>query len=273
MRVAQETRRRHQCQMNRRPRSRQLLEGPGFQRGKQHSPRRCGHHPRRRPRHIPPAARSSLVLIGTLSPGCRLSLATSSRAASRPCAGGSPDTRRNSARRVRGSVSKLVRPKLSNKTRQTILELPRFGFSLPPSSATRYFSSPLPCCRALAVIFVVLQNIKNYSAKLALCVRHPVPISLTATAPAAWRFSSHRGSCRLSADDRVSWVALQWHPIRNLWGQAPVSFDSKGPETNNTVPAARSPSPPTPAAHFTRRPPAIQSGIRGHPPFVVRSAP
>ena len=40
MRVAQETHRRHQCQMNRRPRSRQLLEGPGFQRGKQHSPRR-----------------------------------------------------------------------------------------------------------------------------------------------------------------------------------------------------------------------------------------
>ena len=40
MRVAQETRRRHQCQMNRRPRSRQLLEGPGFQRGKQHSLRR-----------------------------------------------------------------------------------------------------------------------------------------------------------------------------------------------------------------------------------------
>ena len=38
--------------------------------------------------------------------------------------------------------------------------------------------------------------------------------------------------------------------------------------------AARSNSSPTRlAAHFTRRPPAIQSGVRGHPPFVVRSAP
>ena len=35
----------------------------------------------------------------------------------------------------------------------------------------------------------------------------------------------------------------------------------------------RSPSPPTPAAHFTCRPLAIQSGVRGHPPVVVRSAP
>ena len=102
MRVAQETHRRHQCQMNRRPRSRQLLEGPGIPKGqttqsppiqyhfslhpiycalsRRHSakcrspaahlaprlqdislsvlkraPRR--HHPRRRPRRIPPAAR------------------------------------------------------------------------------------------------------------------------------------------------------------------------------------------------------------------------
>lgn len=35
----------------------------------------------------------------------------------------------------------------------------------------------------------------------------------------------------------------------------------------------RSPSPTPPAAHFTRRPPAIQLGVRGHSPFVVRSAP
>ena len=33
MLVAQETHRRHQCQMNRRPRSRQLLEGPGIPKG------------------------------------------------------------------------------------------------------------------------------------------------------------------------------------------------------------------------------------------------
>ena len=35
----------------------------------------------------------------------------------------------------------------------------------------------------------------------------------------------------------------------------------------------RSPSPPPPAAHFTCRPLAIQSGVRGHPPVVVRPAP
>ena len=38
-------------------------------------------------------------------------------------------------------------------------------------------------------------------------------------------------------------------------------------------PPMRSPSSPPPAAHFTCRPLAIQSGGRGHPPSVVRPAP
>lgn len=49
MRVAQETHRRHQCQMNRRPRSRQLLEGPGIPKGQTTQPPPIQYHFRLHP--------------------------------------------------------------------------------------------------------------------------------------------------------------------------------------------------------------------------------
>ena len=61
------------------------------------------------------------------------------------------------------------------------------------------------------------------------------------------------------------------HPVLSQRHIAICRRSSSGSTTHS--PPMRSPSPPPPATHFTCRPLAIQSGVRGHPPVVVRSAP